>query len=103
MVRRKKRYVVVKAEPEFEAERVAKAVEEAYLKLFGEYGLAEAGLKVTRKIRGRAILECALESLPRLTLSIASVTKIEGVPAALRILRVSGTVRGAREAVARRP
>ena len=99
MVREKKRYISVKAEPQIEADKIVRAVRSAYLRLFGELGLIEAEFRVVRKMKnGVVIFGCRLPSLPRLVLAVASIRRIDEREVALRILRVSGTVKRAREA-----
>ena len=98
MARRpKKRYVVVKAEPDMPREKIFEAVREAYRELFGALGLAEAELRAY-KSRDFTIIRCDLNALPKLLLATAAVTHIDEKPVALRVLLVSGTLRRAREA-----
>lgn len=102
MIKEKKRYVVVIAEPGRESEEVAEAVESSFLRVFGEYGVMEARLKPVKKVKDGVIFECAVSSLPRLLFSTALVKEIEGDPAALRVLRISGTLKRAKEAAPKR-
>lgn len=93
--RMKKRYLLIFSEPIHNPEKVAEVIRSSYRILFGELGLASSGLKLIRGYEdGVAILRCALDSLPRAILAAATVTEIDGSGAALRVMAVSGTIRG---------
>ena len=94
--RMKRRYLLIFSEPAHHPERVAEAVKSSYRSLFGELGLASSDLKLIKgyESEGAVILRCALDSLPRAILAAATVTEINGAEAALRVLAVSGTIRG---------
>lgn len=94
--RMKKRYLLIFSEPVHHPEKVAEAMRSSYRNLFGELGLASSGLKLIRGYEeiGAAILRCALDSLPRAILAAATVTEINGVETALRVMAVSGTIGG---------
>ncbi len=96
VVRPKKRYVEVEAEPELPPEKIFEAVKERYVWLFGLMGLVEADLKLY-KIRDKAVIRCRLESLPKLLFSTAMIKEVEGTPTAVRTIRVSGTIRSLKE------
>jgi len=94
--RMKRRYLLIFSEPSHHPEKVAEAVRSSYRSLFGELGLASSDLKLIRgyEREGAVIFRCALDSLPRAILATATVTEIDGAEAALRVLAVSGTMRG---------
>lgn len=105
MARRiKRRYLLIFSEPAHHPGKIAEAIRSCYLRLFGELGLASSGLKLIKgyEREGAIILRCHLSSLPRAMLAAATVTEIEGSEAALRIIAVSGTIRGLIRKMARR-
>ena len=71
----------------------------ALLRLYGEYGASQAGLKLiefTSK-RGNAIIRCWKDAVEMVRASIASITEIEAKPATIHVLRVSGTLKALRK------
>lgn len=96
MRRMKRRYLLIFSEPARHPEKVAEAVRASYKNLFGEFGLASSGLKLIRgyEKKGVAIFRCALDSLPKAILAAATVTEINGAEVILRVMGVSGTIRG---------
>lgn len=93
----RRRYLALKIDCEglFEARAVSDAVWGAVLRLFGEVGAGQAGLYLIRcddKTR-LAVLRCWHKALPMVRASIASITKIGNTPAAVHVLRVSGTLK----------
>ncbi len=96
VVKPKRRYVAVKAEPEVPPEEVFKVIREKFAELFGLVGVAEADLRFY-KFRDTAIIRCRLESLPKLLFSTAIVKEINGIPTVLRTIRISGTMRKLKE------
>jgi len=85
----------VECEEPFGEEDVRDAVWKAVLQLFGEYGAGQAGLYLVEydKQKKQAVLRCAHKALSIVHASVAFVTKIKDKPAALHVLRVSGTLR----------
>jgi len=104
LIRRvKQRYLVLKiesAEP-FEVGDVRDAVWSAVVQLFGEYGASKAGLFLIEydKERKQAVLRCSHKALPMVHASVVSVTKIRDEPVAVRVLRISGTLRALKKKV----
>ncbi len=74
---------------------VADALWGAVLRLFGEVGLSETGLYLVHFDSGdnRAVLRCSHNSLPMVRAAVASITRIDGEPAAVHVLRVSGSLK----------
>ena len=98
MTRRvKQRYLALKIESveSFEEDDIKDAVWSAVIQLFGEYGASQAGLFFVQydKQRKEAVLRCSHKALEMVHASIVSVTKIGDKPVAMRVLRVSGTLR----------
>lgn len=101
MIRRKERYVAIASDPQASPSKLANVIISAYKDLFGVLGLASARLKLVKTYpdMGVAIFKCALEHLPRLLLAVSTVTELNGEPAALRIIIVSGTIRKVKEEI----
>jgi len=101
----KQRYLALKIESaeSFEEEDVKDAVWSAVIQLFGEYGASQAGLFFVQYDRQRkeSVLRCSHKALPMVQASIASVTKVKDKPAAIHVLRVSGSLRALRKKVSK--
>jgi RNase P/RNase MRP subunit POP5 len=99
----KRRYLAVKPESEtpIHGKRVLDAVWKALTTLFGEYGASQAELALIRnhKQKDYFIIRCSRKALPMVRASIASITEIDGKPAAFHVLRVSGTLKALRKKV----
>jgi RNase P/RNase MRP subunit POP5 len=96
----KRRYLLLKIESVTPVEEgdFKDAVWNSVTKLFGEYGASKAALFFVRYDRERkeAVLRCSLKALEMVHASIASIRKIHNEPAAVHVLRVSGTIRALR-------
>jgi len=102
LIRRvKKRYLALKIESaeSFEEGDIKDVVWNAVIQLFGEYGASQAGLFLVQYDRQRkeAVLRCSHRALPMVQASIASVTKMKDQPAAIHVLRTSGSLRALRK------
>ncbi|MGC9210189.1 MAG: Rpp14/Pop5 family protein [Acidilobus sp.] len=101
--RPRKRYLVfeVASGSEVKEEDVRVALEEAYRRLFGEAGLAAAGLRLILYDAGRrrGIVRVRSSSLPHLLAAIGLVRRIGEVDALIVPLRTAGTIRKARKYV----
>ena len=93
----RRRYLALKIEGEgsLQQKEVADALWNAVLRLFGEVGLSQAGLYLVNfdSEKNRAVLRCSHRALSLVRAAVASVTKIGDVPAAVHVLRVSGTLK----------
>jgi ribonuclease P/MRP protein subunit POP5 len=93
----RKRYLALKVESEQPLNRgeVRDVVWEAVLKLFGEYGASQASLSLIEcdSQKNYAIVRCSHKTLEIVKASIASITEMNGKPAAIHILGVSGTLK----------
>ncbi len=69
-------------------------------KLFGEYGCGKAGLSLISfdDAKQAAILRVALASVESVRAALACITKINGKPAVVHVLRVSGTLKSLKRA-----
>jgi RNase P/RNase MRP subunit POP5 len=97
----KRRYLAVKPESEIpvQGKQLLDAIWNALTRLFGEYGASQAELVLirNRKQKGYFIIRCSRKALPMVRASIASITEINGKPAAFHVLRVSGTLKALRK------
>jgi RNase P/RNase MRP subunit POP5 len=78
-----------------EEDDVKDAVWNAVFQLFGEYGASKAGLFLINydKQKKEAVLRCSHKALPVVHAAIVSITKIKDKPAALHVLKISGTIK----------
>jgi len=65
------------------------------IQLFGEYGASQTDLTLIRYNHERdyAIVRCSHKAVEMVKASIASITEINGKPAAVHVKRVSGTLK----------
>jgi len=93
----RRRYLAVRVESEASVNReeLTDAVWRAVTQLFGEYGASQVGLVVIEydEQNGRGVVRCSHKAVPMVKASIASITKIDGKSAAIRVLGVSGTLK----------
>jgi len=96
----RKRYLAVRVigEQPSSGKAILRAVWNAVLQLFGEYGASQTGLTlIEHNLEGRyTILRCFHRAVDMVRASIASITEIDGKPVALYVFRVSGTLRSIR-------
>lgn len=78
---------------------VIDAVWSAILKLFGEYGASQVNLALIEydPQKSYAVVRCLHKALEMVKASIASITEINGKPAAVHIVGVSGTLKALRK------
>ena len=96
----KRRYLALKvtSEQPIRERDLGGVVWDAVLRLFGEYGASRVDLTLIEydPERKYAIMRCSHRSVEMLRASIAAVTDIDGKPAAIHIIGVSGTLRSLR-------
>jgi len=96
----RRRYLALKVDSEetFDSRAVSDAVWDAVLRLFGEIGAGQAGLFMVGfdKEKSYMVLRCSHRALPMVRAAVASITKVDGKPAAVHVLRVSGTLKALR-------
>ncbi len=99
--RSRRRYVVfeVATSAEVDEDEVRAAIEGAFVRLFGEVGMAEAGLKLIMydKVRRRGIVRVRAEGLQRLLAALGAVRRVGQVDVVVVPLRTAGTIRKARK------
>jgi len=95
LVRRRYLALKIDSEESLEHKAVSDAIWSAVLRLFGEVGASQAGLFMVRSDtqKGHIVLRCWHKALPMVRAAIASITIIGGKPAAVHVLRVSGTLK----------
>lgn len=95
LVRRRYLALKIDCEEPLEPRMVSDAVWNAVLRLFGEVGAGHAGLFLVKYDANKrlAVLRCSHTALPMVRAAVASITKIGDVPAAVHVLRVSGTLK----------
>ena len=103
----RRRYLALKVDSEEapDLRAVSDAVWDAVLRLFGEIGAGQAGLYMvgSDKEKSYMVLRCSHRALPMVRAAIASITKVGGKPAAVHVLRVSGTLKALNRKTASRP
>ena len=97
----RRRYLTLKvvSEQPVNERDVMDAVWNAVLKLFGEYGASQANLSLMEADpqRNFVVVRCSHTALEMVRASIASITEINGKPAVIRVIGVSGTLRALRK------
>jgi len=97
----RRRYLALKimGEQFIEKEDLIRALWDAVLQLFGEYGASCVNLSlIGYEAEGNyAILRCSHGALDMVRASIASMTEIKGKPVAIHVLGVSGTLKSLRK------
>ena len=97
----RRRYLALKIVSEQPINRgnVMDAVWKAVHQLFGEYGASQASLILIEcnSQRNYAIVRCSHTAVEMVRASIVSITEINGKPAAIHVLGVSGTLRALRK------
>lgn len=75
------------------------AVWGAVTRLFGEYGASQANLNLIEydDQRNYAVLRCSHKALHMVRAAVASITEINGTPAAIQVPAVSGTLKALRK------
>jgi RNase P/RNase MRP subunit POP5 len=101
----RRRYLALKVEctEPSDSRAISDAVWNAILRLFGEVGASQAGLYFIHfdEKTNYAVLRCSHKALPMVKAAIASITKIVDVPAAIHVLRVSGSLKSLNKKVAK--
>jgi len=97
----KRRYLAVQIDcaGEFGQKEFMDAVWGSLSKLYGEYGASRSGLAPIHydEERGLAVLRTLHDEVQNVRAALAAVTRIDGKPAALHVMAVSGTIKALRE------
>ena len=94
-VRRRYLALTLVSEQFIDSEDLMSAIRDAIIQLFGEYGASQTNLALIRQNLEKkyVIIRCSHKALEMVKASIASITEINGKPAAVHIERVSGTLK----------
>jgi len=99
--RMRRRYLALKvvSEQRVTEGAVINAVWKAILQLFGEYGASQTNVSLIEyePQRNYAVVRCSHTALERVRASIASIVEINGKPAVIHVMGVSGTLRALRK------
>jgi len=97
----RRRYLALKiiSEQPVEGRDVMNAVWKAVVQLFGEYGASQANLSLIEcnSQKNYAIVRCSHTAVDMVRASVASITEMNGKPAVIHVLGVSGTLRALRK------
>ena len=100
----RRRYIGAKvdSESEVDGKRLADAVYDSILRLFGEYGASFAELALIDYYPDRkcAVFKCTHKALDMVKASIVAVKEVDGKKAATQIIYVSGTLKALRKRLA---
>lgn len=98
----RRRYLALKAESSepFDERDLMDAVWGMVYRLFGEFGASQTGLSLVRGFDEEeriVVVRCSHKALDTVRASVAAVTEINGKRAVIRVVGVSGTLRGLRK------
>jgi RNase P/RNase MRP subunit POP5 len=98
-VRRRYLALTIDSPETFEAKEFIDAVWNAVLKLYGEYGASKTGLTLISydEEKRYAIMRTFHTAVEMVKAALASITKLGDKPAAIHVVRVSGTLRALRK------
>ncbi|MDH7595292.1 MAG: Rpp14/Pop5 family protein [Candidatus Bathyarchaeia archaeon] len=93
----RQRYLAIKIESTqpIDEKEFKQTVWNTISRLFGEYGASKTGLVVVEydANKNRAILRCANVATEIIRASLTSITEIDTKPAAVHVIRASGTLK----------
>ncbi|MEM2148086.1 MAG: Rpp14/Pop5 family protein [Candidatus Bathyarchaeia archaeon] len=93
----KRRYLALRVESSetFGTREFLEAVWCSIMQLYGEYGASKSGLKLIdyNEQSGLAIIRVAHTETEKVRAALASITEIASKPAAVHVLKVSGTIK----------
>jgi len=100
----RRRYIAVKiaSNQTIKKEDIYNAIWNSILRLFGEYGASQTDLRLINydPENRLAVFRCSHKALPLVKASIPCVTRINGMPAAIHVQLVSGTLKSLRRKLA---
>ncbi|MCW3981895.1 MAG: Rpp14/Pop5 family protein [Candidatus Bathyarchaeota archaeon] len=92
-------------EGDFGEKEIIDALWGAVYQLFGEVGASQTGLRWSRRVEileGILVVRCSHKALSFVRAAAASITEVKGKRAAVRVIAVSGTLKGLRRKLAGR-
>jgi len=100
LMKLRSRYLALKVDApwHFSSREIMEAIWSALIRLFGEYGASRTGLRLIDydEMNQIAIVHVAHKEVETVRAAVASITQIESKPAAVHIIRVSGTIKALR-------
>ena len=97
----RRRYLALKIDSNetFTSREFVSAIWDAVLKLYGEYGASQTYLALINYDieKNHAILRTAHTTVDMIRAALASITEIRNKPAAVHVLKVSGTIKALHE------
>jgi RNase P/RNase MRP subunit POP5 len=95
--RERRRYLALKVQSEdpFNEMTVMDTIEASILRLFGEYGASQAGLRLIEYVpqNNQVVIRCNHQALEKVRAAVTSITKINEKTAAIHVVVVSGTLK----------
>lgn len=95
--RAKRRYLAIEVDSieAFDSRELMETIWTAIEKLYGEYGASQTGLSLIRynADRKQVIIRVMCDAVDMLRTAVATITRINGKPAALHVQMVSGTLK----------
>ncbi len=101
-MREKRRYILfeVMSEGEVDKQRLQRAIWDSVYSLYGDTGASESRLWLTSydcgEDTGIGVLRCAHRVVERVRAALACIHSVDGIRVAIRVIRVSGTLKGVR-------
>jgi len=98
-LRERKRYLVFEllAKNEISRDELAKEIVSASHSLYGDIGVSRINPRLVDFNGKSGILRCAQDKVNEARAILATVNSINGMPLALRVVGVSGTIKAAKE------
>ena len=98
-VRRRYLALQVDSAESFSSNELMNAVWNAVTKLYGECGASQAGLSlISYELQAKfVVIRVGHKAVEMVRASLASITSIAGKPAAIHVMRVSGTIKALRK------
>ncbi len=97
----RRRYLALKSEctQSFDKRDVMDAIWGMVYQLFGELGASRASLSSVKgfEVEGVMVVRCSHRTLDMVRAAVAAVTEINGKSAVIRVVGVSGTLKGLRK------
>ncbi len=95
----RRRYLALRAESDqsFDERGLMDAVWDAVYQLFGEFGASQTGLSLVKWDKGEdgvVVVRCSHRALSMVRAAVAAITEISGKRAVIRVVAVSGTLKG---------
>ncbi len=97
MMREKRRYILfeVISEVKVDKRRLQNAIWDSFYSLYGDTGASRSRLWLVCYDSGIGLLKCSHRMVEEVRAALACIHSINGMRVAIRVIRVSGTIRGA--------